>query len=225
MITKSYKNGFVLELTSYYEGLSEWYRHSEIETQDWIIDNALPSWNSIDCGSHLGYYAMLLSQLCPDGEVHAIEAHPETVLMSRINQVHNTKRFGYDFSNLHTWCHAIGDQNEKCKTKIWYTGRSKDTIGETEEIVEFITLDSFVEKMKLQPDFIKSDVDGWDYELLLGAKRIMEEQRPIIIAEINYALGWRNHTAAEVEKLLKDRNYIYQKLDAACPQNWLMIPV
>lgn len=224
MITKKYKNGFIVELVEYYPKLSEWYRNSEIETQDWIIDNAKKDWISLDCGAHLGYYAMLLSQLCPSGKVYAIEANLETLHMLEANLEHNSQRFGYDFSNIITRNVAIGSKDETLETTMWYTGRSEDTVGKTVDIVDLLTLDTFVETENLNVDFIKSDVDGWDYDLLLGAEKIMENQRPIIVGEINYALKWRNHDYAEVEDLLKHRNYSYSKLDAACPQNWLMIP-
>jgi FkbM family methyltransferase len=85
--------------------------------------------------------------------------------------------------------------------------------------VEINTLDSF----QLQPDFIKIDVEGFEYQVLLGAKETIKNSRPILLIE-GIAQGDKIH------KLLQEWKYeIYQfnnnqfylnQFD--CPNNFLI---
>ena len=51
--------------------------------------------------------------------------------------------------------------------------------GEKTEIIEVMTLDKYVEETKLQRiDFIKSDIEGAERNLLMGARKVMKEFAP-----------------------------------------------
>ena len=62
-----------IELPAYYEQFSWYYPNCEMQTKGWFVRHAAPDWTYIDCGANLGYYAILFSQLSPQGRVHAIE--------------------------------------------------------------------------------------------------------------------------------------------------------
>jgi hypothetical protein len=51
--------------------------------------------------------------------------------------------------------------------------------------VECRTLDSVVEELKAQPDFLKIDVEGFEHAVLAGAGRTLSEFHPRIILEAN----------------------------------------
>ncbi len=86
-----------------------------------------------------------------------------------------------------------------------------------------ISLDYFCDSRSVEHlDLIKSDVDGWDYELLLGAKESIRRFRPIVIAELNHSLGWRKHSKEDVKHFLDEIGYVHEVLDNPFPTNWLM---
>jgi FkbM family methyltransferase len=51
--------------------------------------------------------------------------------------------------------------------------------------VECRTLDSLVEEMNVEPDFLKIDVEGFEHAVLAGAGRTLSKFRPRIILEAN----------------------------------------
>lgn len=226
MIRKIYKNGIFFDLVAVYDELVEngWYKNSEIETQDWIIDNAKKNWISLDVGAHIGYYSMLLSLCCPDGHVYAIEIAKETIDMMIKNIGYNTVNNAYNLSNISIHNTGIGHEvvDNHFET-VWISG--KRNFGMTSACFNFTTIDAFcVDNNINKLDFIKTDIDGWDYDALVGAREVMTSLRPTIVIEANYALAWRKHTIEDVIKLTNKMNYSTIWLDKACPGNLLLIP-
>jgi hypothetical protein len=50
--------------------------------------------------------------------------------------------------------------------------------------VPIVTLDDFCRERSLRPQFVKIDVEGFELEVLRGAFEVLQEFRPILIAEI-----------------------------------------
>lgn len=74
----------------------------------------------------------------------------------------------------------------------------------------------------LTVDLVKIDVDSYDYEVLLGGKQFLTEQNPLVVVELNHALGKRNHNVQEaldymssinykLKFILDNENYIFSK--------------
>jgi FkbM family methyltransferase len=53
----------------------------------------------------------------------------------------------------------------------------------TEVFVETITIDDFCAEQRITPDLIKIDVEGAEYNVLQGAKYILEKYQPVVILE------------------------------------------
>jgi FkbM family methyltransferase len=226
MIRKTYKDGFVLELVDYYELLHEYgsYENSEPQTEDWVVDHVGDDWVIFDCGAHIGYYTMLFSHCAPSGRVYAFEAGGASHEKCLRNLAHNAQRFGYDFTNVEVLRVAVGDRNERGVEEVLYLSGTPD-YGKTRGRFDFITLDAFCAKRGIDRlDLIKSDVDGWDYEVLLGARESIRRFRPIVVAEVNYALEWRDHSPEDVARFLDEMDYAHDVLDCPGPTNWVMIP-
>lgn len=226
VIRKCYSNGFYVDLIDFYECFwrNGWYEHSEIETQDWIIDHLQEDAVVFDVGAHIGYYSMLFSSCAPKGHVYAFEASPEACEKFRLNVEYNVRAHHRNFQNIELIHTAVGDQvADGQQETLYFSGKPND--GKVQSKFNFITLDSFCRSRNLtRLDLIKSDVDSWDYEVLLGARWLIKRFRPVILAEVNYALGWRNHSEIEVKRFLKEVSYDYQVLDFSSSNNWLMFP-
>lgn len=60
--------------------------------------------------------------------------------------------------------------------------------GGTTVEVEMTSVDREVEQLGIEPDLLKIDVEGYEYEVLVGAKRLLEERRPPICLELHLDL-------------------------------------
>lgn len=91
------------------------------------------------------------------------------------------------------------------KAKSWLNSKTvyffeADKLEIAEINIKVRTLDSF----QLQPEFIKIDVEGFEYEVLLGAEQTINTHRPILLIE-GIAQGDRVH------QLLQEWQYdVYQ---------------
>jgi len=227
-LTKRYTESFAVKLIAYYDPLAKngWYENSELETQGWVLENVRKDWVIFDCGAHIGYYSMLFSHCAPDGFVWAFEPNELTCQYFRAN-IEANKDAQHDYENVQLVQVALGSEVAVAKEEtLWFSGQGEDGIGKTEGIYEFTTIDAFSQWCNIEHlDLIKSDVDAWDYELLLGARETIEKFKPIIIVEVNYALGWRGHGADDVREFAREIGYTWTVLDNVAPSNWLMHPI
>ena len=60
--------------------------------------------------------------------------------------------------------------------------------GGTAVDVEMTSVDREVELLGLEPDLLKIDVEGYEYEVLVGAKRLLHERKPPICLELHLDL-------------------------------------
>ena len=61
-----------------------------------------------------------------------------------------------------------------------------------------ITIDS----LKLQPDLIKVDAEGWEYNVILSAKKTIKSNKPVLFIE------YHHHNYQKIKKELNKKNYI-----------------
>lgn len=142
----------------------------------------------IDVGSHIGYYSLLALQMVgASGRVVAFEANPETFAVLAANAQLNRA------ANLMAYNCAVGRQPGIGQFSI--NGRdeglsSMAVSSERQISVSMTSLDSLqalapFEKVRM----LKIDVEGFEPEVIAGAKRFLAEARPEnIVFEINNGL-------------------------------------
>lgn len=159
----------------------------EVGTLEFLKKHLAEGNTYIDVGSNIGLMAITASKCVGEkGVVLAIEPNPETREILSRNIAHN------ELSNISILDKAIGSQ---AGTAIIYPNwninrggaslinRSTDQSGTP---VEVCTLDEVVSQMNLAPDVIKIDVEGFELEVLKGAKSLLTQTNPpIIILEIS----------------------------------------
>ena len=218
MITRTYVDGWRIQYEQYHKdpNLIMWYEDSERESEHWLWKNALPDWNCIDCGAHIGTSTLFLLHLCPKGEIFAYE--PDSVNRSMLfrNIVHNERGERF-LSKLHISDLALGDRAGFLEETLWLTGRNNE-FGKTSGVYQFETLDRLMgtQYRNISIDFIKIDVSGWDYKIFKGAGKLIERDRPAVITNCNYS--------EDVIKLLKKYEYTYHPIDninfLCLPEEW-----
>jgi len=148
----------------------------------------------IDVGAHAGQFTKLFSALVPEGHVYAFE--PGGYASSILTKVIRLYRLKKNVTHINK---GLGNQYKKENLNIplkqsgslgfglSHIGNNKQDVRTTvSEIIEIITLDSFAEDERLEKiNFIKADIEGWEMQLLLGAKSIIQKWHPILTLEVN----------------------------------------
>jgi FkbM family methyltransferase len=216
MIKYSYninQNKIDIELPNYYDCDLGWYSNPEPNTRIFVIENLKEDSVVIDCGAQIGLYSTLFSKICTNGKVYSFEP-TETFEMLSANCLHN------DCKNITLIKKPLSDKVGIKKDKIFKIW-SQQSIEEKD--FDFETIDNFVEKNKLKVDFIKIDVDSYDYEVLLGSKNTFETQSPTVLVELNYALEKRGFQVSDAIEFMKsigysviniidNENYVFKKI-------------
>jgi len=167
----------------------------------------------VDAGANIGYFSMLAAQQ-KVSKVLAIEPSPKTYDMLNMNIKYNMLDDVIETYN-------IGLGSEKCSVKFTTSLGPKNHIKyEVDNIhsnlptvdIEVIALDDLIKKTKLvtRVDFIKVDIEGAEYNFLLGARETIEAFRPMILMEIEeHRLIKFNTTAEQIFDFLYQLGYRY----------------
>ncbi|MCK5685061.1 FkbM family methyltransferase [bacterium] len=142
----------------------------------------------LDIGANIGCTAILFSDL---GEkVYAFEPSQTTFAFLEKNILHSGKK------NIFPQNIGLGEKFSESILTIAPTNRSgafilkemkSSNIGFVEEKIIIRQLDEIVEN--LEPgkiDFIKIDVEGFEGNVIRGAKQTLEKNRPIVVLELNH---------------------------------------
>jgi len=133
----------------------------------------------VDIGAHIGYYTLLTSKLVgPDGFVFAFEPNPDNgALLEKSIKVN-------EFKNIKLTKKALAQNTGK--TNFFMSGVSNDSrcyfVGEGRKSIEVetISLDDFFKGTGQNVDFIKMDVDGFEFSVLRGAEETISNSKKLM---------------------------------------------
>lgn len=161
-----------------------------------LFSNMIKEGNTVlDIGANIGVHSVFFSKLVgATGKVYSFE--PVEYNLKRLNM--NIRLNGVN--NVTIVNKGVGDTNT-IKTMNVYKESSpnlavnsfldydyiqesiQDGLVEKKEF-EIITIDSFIEEHGIESvDFVKMDIEGFEYYALLGAKKLIREKTPPIILE------------------------------------------
>ncbi len=198
-----------------------WYKDSKQGM--WLLFNYIIDWEEyklienlskpdsviVDVGANVGYYTLWVSKFNYNGKVYAFE--PNELNYKRLceniasnssdHQIIPVKNAVSNFSGFVSMTSELDTLNHILKV---------DDASNLETVqVECITLDQFAEKNAIQHiDFLKIDVEGFEWEVLDGAKKMLETSSiGIVQVEINNALDNSGHTSQQLLDLLLANGY------------------
>lgn len=138
-----------------------------------------------DIGANIGGVTVALSRTVGlDGLVFAFEANPfliprlkDTITVNKAGNVELISRAVWWESKklLPFYC----DQSHYASTSSLFDAGHKSV----KVMVETVTVDDFCLQRSVTPHAIKIDVEGAEYDVLLGAKRLLNEKAPILVLE------------------------------------------
>jgi FkbM family methyltransferase len=177
-----------------------------------IVSTVKPGATVIDIGAHIGYYTLLFAKCVgPTGRVISFEPLPVNFALLQKNvQLNGLKQ-------VQTIAQAVFSRNvELTITVPDKSPNSGDasvlsTQGTEHFRVPAITLDSFSSGLDLRPEFLKMDVEGAEYDVIVGAKETIARSRPKILVELHHFDG--NLADHPVPGLLASWGYEIQWID------------
>lgn len=163
----------------------------------------------IDIGANIGYYTRLASNLVGnEGSVLAFEPMPAALRLLRMNcaELLNVTIFPMAL------CDTVGVGTFYIR-KNGDTSSLNNTSGAKALQVKMSTADDILMKYK-RIDFIKIDVEGFEMDVLNGAKKILDTYRPIVYFELleGYA-KMKNLTYADFDTFFKKFDYVLKYID------------
>lgn len=138
----------------------------------------------LDIGAHLGYYSLLTSARVR--EVFAYEPNPRVreALRRNLAGVGNVTVIGSPVSD------DARDMGFVLEREPSLSHLTENLNGKAWVLMRTVTLDDLVaSRSELKVTGIKIDAEGYDLKVLLGARRIVERDQPLILTEFNLDMG------------------------------------
>ncbi len=141
----------------------------------------------IDCGSNFGFYSLFVCSLSNKNKVISIEASPDTFKEFKknidLNKFNNIKYFNKAVSHVDNSIVELKESEKDWESSII----SSDYKVINSIKIDTITLDTVLREEILNEEtlIIKIDVEGSDLDVLAGAKKIIQQYKPIIIIEFS----------------------------------------
>lgn len=159
----------------------------------------------IDVGGNMGFFVLILNELVGNsGKIYSFE--PSRILKDRLAstvQINNIKNV--EIVNL-----ALGEKEET--TSLYFNPKqsglssiiSHEENGRLKEEIKITTLDSFSKAISNRISFIKIDTEGYEPQVLRGAKELIKKDKPVIYIELG---GEHLETSIEAMRVLKELGY------------------
>lgn len=151
-----------------------------------LINN---SGNVLDIGANIGVMTYHFAEKLPNATIHSFEPDPVNyTILSRI-------KHRFDLNNVVLYNHALGNINGETQMimprsgGVFLHGLSHIVKGTKVEKgitynVEIKRLDDIDGFLQIPVSAIKLDVENFEYEVLLGAEKVISKNRPLIYCEL-----------------------------------------
>lgn len=180
-----------------------------------FCDTLQPGDCVVDVGAHVGVFTCLAASLVgPGGHVYAFEPNAA----NRRRLVHNVKQNGYQDRVTISPC-ACSDHHARTSLyrcadndgghALYDPGlaawNAKSRAKPQQALIETICLDDVIDR---PVRLVKIDTEGAEAHVLRGARRILDVDRPVVIAEINaFGLAMMKESEQTLRTIFQVRGY------------------
>ena len=156
-----------------------------------VLDYLKPGMTFLDIGAHVGYFTLLGDWLVGDsGQVHSFEPTPSTfdVLRSNTESKQNIHLNRIALSSvaglvtMNNYGPEFSGYNSIYRARMFDETLSR--VNATEFKAETISVDEYVDREQLTPDFVKIDAESAEFEILKGMEQTLNRCRPMISVEV-----------------------------------------
>jgi FkbM family methyltransferase len=185
--------GHKLSLNSYHHK-GYWYFGKSREQETMLMFEKLIKKGDtvIEVGGHIGFITQYFSKLvAQQGKVVVFEPGSNNIryTLQNVRGLQNTtlERIAVSSKNgVATFYedNVTGQNNSLLrdyKNADWVAKSHGETLVRTPHEVEVVTIDSYVGRHGLKPDFLKIDVEGCEYDVLLGATDTLRSVRALMV--------------------------------------------
>jgi FkbM family methyltransferase len=176
-----------------------------------------------DVGANVGLYSLLAGSVNPQSKVYAFEPTLElTAILQRNIELNGMQ-------NISVEPVAVGDSERMGFLRLCAGSDgsnegmnylSTDKKGESDLPVAVVSLDSYCQSHNIeQIDLIKMDIEGGEYEALLGARQLLQRQAIgcIFLEMAEWAAQRSGHSTYAIKRLLVDAGYRLFRLGSHGP--------
>ncbi len=172
----------------------------------------------LDVGANIGMFSLSYASIFNEAEIHSFE--PVSFIYNDLcqnlkinpNLSKNIHPHNFGFSNCvekKQLSIPVPKQHERYDNNI--DNRLFSVFGQGEEKfeAEFLPIDLWIDECKINAvDFIKIDVEGYEYSVLEGSVKTLDLFKPIVMFELNkLTVALSNRTADEYLKFGNDHGY------------------
>ncbi len=190
----------------------------EKELSEQLTKYITPGCTFLDLGANIGYHSLFVASLLKNtGAIHSFEP------IKRLSEQIKNSAVENNFTNITVHNLALGDRSYKTEINLRdenmggsslaeYTNLNLVTISATEKIT-VVTLDSLLPPTT-KVDVIKIDVEGFEFEALKGARKLLQAQHPVIFMEFSPIFYNQDYATKAMEfiEFLKELGYAFETL-------------
>lgn len=182
-----------------------WLGSYEIHKRQ-AFEQAIPEGAVVyDIGANVGYFSLLAGALSgPTGHVYAFEPLPRNVAFLRRHVTLN--RMEARITVLEA---AVSKQAGEAAFDLGASTAMGHLADSGEIVVRVVCLDDLLESGELRPpDYMKVDVEGAEYAVLQGARKLLEIYRPVLFLDTH-----SREAHVPTVALLQSLDYHFEILD------------
>lgn len=176
------KNGIVMELPRNSRfGTEVFLNNGSVDwgSEEYLIKHLEEDKTFLDVGANIGYYSLLAAPYCRS--VYAFEPDPRSITALQKNAL--------KVDNIIIVQEAVYSEVGEMQFNIAglpefsHLKKADETVGSVN--VKVNTLDNFaLVNPQLKVTAIKTDVEGADFDVLLGARNLITRDQPLILSEV-----------------------------------------
>jgi FkbM family methyltransferase len=168
---------------------SVWHAH-ERAVAEYLASRVKPGHVCFDVGANIGIYVLQLARWsAPDGRIVAFEPNPATLSVLHKHLEMNGLQYRVTVVPL-----AAGSRPGPAQLYDSGAGSGLSRLGAPHAgivvpvepmDVSMTTIDDYCRETGIVPDWILIDVEGYEYEVLLGAADTLRRHRPHVLVELH----------------------------------------
>ena len=186
--------------------------------------------DAIDVGANIGFYTVLFAKKLNGKKVLSIEP-----TVNALQHLYRNIKLNNIENNVIVFEGAASNRNRIAEIRTIDGKEEYSTLGEwkhpsiskeryTLQKVKLKTVDELVPEYSLDPGFMKVDVEGMEHFVFEGSKRILENNRPVVLSELsNYLLKENGSSPKEIINLIKSYEYDVYGLNPQITSNLLLV--
>ena len=183
--------------------------------EPYICDNA----NILDLGANIGNHTIYFASHCNVSHIYSFEPVKSTFKILKknieINKFHNVTIFnlGASYKNEN----AVFEIYDNLNIGNSHLFGLEDNLSQKNNQIKLVKMDDFLSDKLERLDFIKIDVEDYEYKALLGLRRLLCDFSPLVFIEIYPEFYLKDNSLLESYGYRQIRkfphhNYLYQKI-------------